>query len=164
MKTLFRPLRLLIVCLTLAGLVLAACAPAPTAQPTSGVDAIVIYTFAALTNEAKATMQAPPQPTATLALAATEAPPTIVPAASACTDSAELISEEPLDNAVFHPGDKITKRWTLKNIGTCAWNNYRFEFDGKEMGGNSSTLVNQVAPGQTIDLYAYLTAPGTPGT
>ena len=30
--------------------------------------------------------------------------------------------------------------------------------------GNASTAANQVAPGQTIDLYAYPTAPGVAGT
>ena len=144
-----------------AGLVIASCTPEQSAQPTQNVDAI--YTLAALTNEA----QQPTQtllPTVTSTPTATEVPPTAVPARATCTDSAELVSEDPLDNAAFKPGDKITKTWSLKNMGTCVWNNYRFVFDGKEMGGNSNAPVNQIAPGQTITFYAYVAAPLTGAT
>ena len=150
----------------IAGLILAACAPAkPAQQPTQDVGAIVASTLAAMTIESIESMQAPPLPSATVVPAATQELPTLaVTTAAGCTDNAELISEDPADNTVFQPGDKIAKRWTLKNIGTCVWDNYRFEFDGKEMGGNSSTPVNQVAPGQSIDLYAYAHAPLVAGT
>jgi len=167
MNATFRSFRLTAVFLMLAALVLSACAPAQATQSPPNVDEIVIYTFAALTNEAKTTQQAPPPllPSATLAPADTQALPTVVvPTVGGCTDSAELVSEEPQDNAVFKPGEKVTKRWTLKNAGTCVWNGYRFEFDGQAMGGNATTYVNQIAPGQTIDLYAYPTAPGATGT
>jgi hypothetical protein len=90
--------------------------------------------------------------------------PTAQPPTSSCTDSAELMGEEPLDNAVFKPGEKITKRWDLKNTGTCTWVNYRFAFDGRSMGGNSTTAVDQVIPGQIIQLFAYPVAPAKEGT
>ena len=160
MNTKHRTLFSWLVLLMVASLILTACGP--SAQPTLDVNAI--YTSAALTNQAQLPTAAPAQPTATSAPAATAVPPTVAPPVAACTDSAELVSEDPLDNAVFKPGDKITKRWTLKNTGTCVWNNYRLEFDGKQMGGNTSTLVNQINPSQTIDLYAYPIAPPVPGT
>jgi hypothetical protein len=153
-----------LVLLIIASLTLAACSPSaqPPAQPTLDVNAI--YTSAALTMQAKAPTQAPALPTATSAPAATAVLPTVAPPTAACTDSAELVSEDPLDNAVFKPGEKITKRWTLKNTGTCVWTNYRFEFDGQAMGANSTTPVNQIAPGQSIDLFAYPVAPAAAGT
>ena len=137
------------------GLVIASCTPEQPAQPTQNAD--TIYTLAALTNEAQQSTQTP-LPTVTSVPTASEVPPTATPVRAVCTDSAELVNEDPLDNAAFKPGDKITKTWSLKNIGTCIWNNYRFVFDGKEMGGNSNAPVNQIAPGQTVDIYAYVVA------
>lgn len=103
-----------------------------------------------------------PAPMPTAAEQPTEQPTIAAPVG--CADGAELVSEDPLDNATFKPGDKITKRWTLKNTGTCTWTNYRFAFDGQAMGGNASTPVNQIEPGQTIDLFAYPVAPAAAGT
>ena len=63
------------------------------------------------------------------------------------------------------PGQTFTKKWRLKNIGTCAWNGYTLIFDsGDQMGGPASKAIATVNPGQEIDLEVDLTAPNSAGS
>ena len=70
---------------------------------------------------------------------------------------------------VMTPGQQFTKRWRVRNSGTCAWEpTFQLKFvsgnrAGADMGGVAVTVGKQVAPGQTVDLAAPLRAPITPG-
>ncbi len=82
-------------------------------------------------------------------------------------NKAQLVSENPVDDAVYEPGDTFTKTWRFKNIGTCTWNtNYKLVFvSGNAMGGTASkNLTSSVAPGETVDISVNLTAPSSSGT
>lgn len=68
------------------------------------------------------------------------------------------------DGTILTPGTAFTKKWRLKNIGSCAWNGFSMAFDsGDAMGGPASKPVAAVNPGQEVDLEINLTAPATVG-
>lgn len=69
------------------------------------------------------------------------------------------------DGTVMTPGQAFTKKWRIKNIGSCAWNGYTLAFDsGEAMGAVSSKPIPAVSPGQEIDLEINFTAPAVPNT
>src|SRR5689334_13983112 len=108
-------------------------------------------------------------PTITLTPAATFTPfPTLAvntntPAATATSNCnvAEFLTDVTIpDGTILAPGAAFTKKWRLKNIGSCAWNGFSMAFDsGDAMGGPASKPVGAVNPGQEIDLEVNLTAP-----
>ena len=78
------------------------------------------------------------------------------------------------DGTSVAPSKAFTKKWRIKNIGTCTWTaSYELVFDkGDKMGGpdtvpfDKATTLNPfapVAPGQTVDVFVDLTAPSTAG-
>ncbi len=68
------------------------------------------------------------------------------------------------DGTLMTPGQAFTKKWRIKNIGTCAWSGFLLVFDsGDSMGGPASKAISTVSPGQEVDLEVNLTAPATPG-
>ncbi|MEZ4517593.1 MAG: NBR1-Ig-like domain-containing protein [Chloroflexota bacterium] len=89
-------------------------------------------------------------------------------AAEDCVNSFEYVQDLTVpDDTVFPPGAEFTAAWRLRNNGTCPWTEgYSVAFVG---GDSMSTevrfpLPNVVAPGQTVDASAILTAPSEPGT
>ena len=65
------------------------------------------------------------------------------------------------------PGDPFTKTWTVRNTGSCNWDEgYQVEFDyGAQMGAPASFIVPEtVYPGFDVDLSVDLVAPMTEGT
>ncbi|MEW5938761.1 MAG: NBR1-Ig-like domain-containing protein [Chloroflexota bacterium] len=103
----------------------------------------------------------PPTPTPTITPTAT-----VTPAPSAC-DKAEFVADVTVpDGTTFAPGQTFTKTWRLKNVGSCTWTtSYSLAFtSGEQMGAAASyPLPVNVAPGQTVDVSAYMTAPATAG-
>lgn len=68
------------------------------------------------------------------------------------------------DGTIFTPNTAFTKKWRLKNVGSCAWNGFSIAFDsGDSMGGPATKPVAAVNPGQEVDLEVNLTAPATVG-
>lgn len=68
------------------------------------------------------------------------------------------------DGTVVTPSQAFTKKWRIKNIGTCAWTGFSLVFDsGESMGGPATKAISTVNPGQEIDLEVNLTAPATVG-
>ncbi len=68
------------------------------------------------------------------------------------------------DGTVMTPSQAFTKKWRIKNIGTCAWTGFSLVFDsGESMGGSATKAISTVNPGQEIDLEINLTAPATVG-
>lgn len=82
-------------------------------------------------------------------------------------NKAKFIAENIPDDKQYDPGDPFIKTWTIRNDGTCTWDEtYRVVFnDGDRMSGESSfNLDRKVKPGETIDISVNLTAPAKPGT
>jgi hypothetical protein len=106
---------------------------------------------------------------------ATAATPT-VKATSVPTSQAKLCDQAapgvPIDVTVpddtkMQPGQAFTKTWRLQNTGTCTWTkDYSMAvFSGEAMNAPSVVMMpSNVAPGQTVDISADLTAPNTAGT
>ncbi len=69
------------------------------------------------------------------------------------------------DGTLMKPGETFTKKWRIRNVGSCAWNGYSMVFDsGDSMGGPATTAIPAVNPNQEVDLSVNLTAPSAPGT
>lgn len=92
---------------------------------------------------------------------------TNTPAATATSNCnvAQFLTDVTIpDGTILAPGASFTKKWRLKNIGSCAWNGFSMAFDsGDSMGGPASKAVAAVNPGQEVDLEVSLTAPTTVG-
>ena len=108
----------------------------------------------------------PVGPAPTLPPTLTPTPTPTLPPATSC-DQAEFVADVTVpDGSTFAAGQAFTKTWRLKNVGTCTWTpSYSLAFvSGELMGGAaSSALPTTVAPGQTVDVSAYLAAPSTSG-
>jgi hypothetical protein len=92
---------------------------------------------------------------------------TNTPIATATTNCnvAQFITDVTIpDGTVVTPNQAFTKKWRIKNIGTCTWTGFSMVFDsGDAMGGPASKAISTLNPGQEIDLEVNLTAPATPG-
>lgn len=76
---------------------------------------------------------------------------------------AGFVSETIPDGTDFDPGESFTKTWTLKNTGSCTWNqDYDVVFyDGYAMNAPAAKQLTTgtVAPGQSITISLDLKAP-----
>jgi len=74
------------------------------------------------------------------------------------------------DGTILAPGATFTKRWRLKNVGSCAWSpTYQVVFfSGEQLGAPVSIPFprspRSVPPGGTLDVSINLTAPSVAGT
>ena len=155
--------------LTIFALLLGAC-NLPSGEDSQGEE--VELTFAAQTVEALLS-QTPLVTNTPLPEAATSTP-TLLPVSTSTSiasptptcNLAQFITDVNIpDGTEMTPGQTFTKKWRLKNIGTCAWNGYTLIFDsGDQMGGPASKAIASVNPGQEIDLEVDLTAPNSAGS
>jgi len=90
---------------------------------------------------------------------------TPAPTATPVCPQAQFVTDVTIsDGTVMTPGQSFTKKWRIKNTGTCAWNGYTLVFDsGDAMGGPASQPIGAVNPGQEIDIEVNLTAPASAG-
>ena len=133
-------------------------------------EAELASTFAAQTVEAL--LQASPTAANISTTTATLTPvplptntPVPSPTATPVCPQAQFITDVTVpDGTVMTPGQTFTKKWRLKNTGTCAWNGYTLVFDsGDAMGGPATQPVGAVNPGQEIDIEVNMTAPASAG-
>lgn len=161
-------------------LLIAACTPAPPAEPT--LDANEIFTQAAITVSAKLTStalamptetptataqptntQAPPTATATTPLIGqvTGTPPTMTLAPN--PNKMEFLGDVTIpDGQIIPAGSKFVKTWRVKNIGTTTWTeNFRLRhWAGERYGAATSILLGkEVKPGETTEISIEFTAP-----
>jgi hypothetical protein len=62
------------------------------------------------------------------------------------------------------PGQAFTKKWRMRNIGSCSWTGFSLVFDsGDAMGGPATKAISTISTGQEVDLEVNLTAPAAPG-
>jgi len=155
-----------------AMLLLSAC-NLPSSNPEDNTSA----TSAALTVEALLSATAPvgggttSTPSITPPATITLPPPppafTSTPSATATSNCnvAQFVADVTIpDGTAMTPSQAFTKKWRIKNIGSCAWNGYSMVFDsGDAMGGPASKPIAAVNPGQEVDLEVSLTAPASAG-
>lgn len=125
-------------------------------------------TVEALLSATPASGTATPSVTPLPALATlTPIPLTNTPAATATSNCnvAQFVTDVTIpDGTIMTPGQAFTKKWRIKNIGSCAWSGYLMLFDsGDSMGGPTSKSISALNPGQEVDLEVSLTAPATAG-
>ena len=88
--------------------------------------------------------------------------------AADCTNSIEFVQDLNIpDDTAFTPGAEFTKRWQLRNNGTCIWTtDYSVVFVGGDLMGAQEviTLTKAVAPDQPVEIAVDMVAPETPGT
>ena len=177
MKTKY--LALLLVC----GLLLAACGPSDTGEPTPDVAAI--RTSAASTVEAKytltsaaftPTLQPSPTETSESDATATVTEPTGEVVTNAEGTPVELcdslgydlttIDVNVPDNTVMSPGQDFIKTWRVQNTGACPWGaGYVLTYAGysDRMSGQFIAMEEVVQPGQEVELSVQFKAPAQAG-
>jgi hypothetical protein len=85
-----------------------------------------------------------------------------------CSNSFELLEDINVpDDTVFAPAEEFTKRWRLRNNGTCPWStDYAVLFVGGDQiaAEESISLTQSIAISQTLDVAVDMIAPDEPGT
>lgn len=102
--------------------------------------------------------------------------PTATPGPPPCIHGMAYVADLNYDDKnmksppVMAPGQQFTKRWRVRNSGTCAWEpTFQLAFvggnrSGADMGGTSVPVGRRVEPGQTADIAVVLRAPRDYGT
>ncbi|MBC7251155.1 MAG: hypothetical protein H5T62_12820 [Anaerolineae bacterium] len=113
-----------------------------------------------------------PLPTATPAPAATPEEnitpvPTQTPQEGECVYDAAFLADVTVpDDTEFTSGTAFDKVWRYQNNGTCPWPKgtaYAF-IGGDKMGAPNIVPVDEIAPGQIIEITVTMTAPTVPAT
>lgn len=102
-----------------------------------------------------------PSPTPTATPTATPTPDLTATALAACIFDVVIINDPPVRPAILTPGQQFTKRWTLRNSGTCQWpEGITLVFvSGDELEVVARTQIGLLAPGESIDVQITLQAP-----
>ncbi len=169
MKSKLRFFNLLII----LALFLSACnLPSKTDQEEQMSQTAVAQTVEALLSATPASGSAPipsvtPLPSVPTLTAIPVVVNTTTPVATPTTNCnvAQFITDVTIpDGTVMTPSQAFTKKWRIKNIGSCAWNGFTLVFDsGDAMGGPATKPISALNPGQEVDLEVALTAPATAG-
>jgi hypothetical protein len=131
----------------------------------------VLYTAAALTQQASGTRAGTPTPVGT----ATNPFPTlsvVTPTRTSaplilCNAAAFVTDVTISDGTTVGAGEDFTKTWRVRNVGTCSWSpSYALVFtSGDRLSAPSSVgMPGYVNPGQFIDLSVDMTAPDNNGS
>lgn len=95
-------------------------------------------------------------------------PPTTAPAVVPCNAAQFVEDVNYPDGTDVLIGTPITKRWRLKNIGTCTWTtDYLLVFDGgDQMGAPDEQQLKDksVAPGEEVTIAVDMKVPSEKGT
>jgi hypothetical protein len=91
---------------------------------------------------------------------------TPIPTATTNCNMAQFVTDVTVpDGTIMTPSQTFTKKWRIKNIGSCTWTGFSMVFDnGESMGAPASQAISTLNPGQEIDLEVNLTAPATVGS
>ena len=85
-----------------------------------------------------------------------------------CSNSFEFVEDLNIpDDTQFSPGETFTKRWRLRNNGTCPWSTeYSIVFvGGDQMSAEELIpLIQPVSVGQAMEVAVPMIAPDEPGT
>ena len=159
------------VIMLMVGLACNMLAPANPSTPDPFATLNVLYTAAALTEQASGTQAI----TATPAVTATNPFPTFAVVTPSHTsaplvlcNAAAFIDDVSIDDGtILGAGDDFTKTWRVRNVGSCSWStSYALVFvSGDRLNAPSSVgMPGYVAPGQYIDLSVDMSAPDNNGS
>jgi len=155
-------------------------APLPAVTSIPDLNA-TISAFVQQTMEAQVPTQSPATATS-LPATATSLPPTATqtadeqppatsaPAVSGCRDSAQYIGDDGIDGTTYAPNTPFTKTWTVKNTGSCYWDDtYIVSYkSGAIMSQQPGYFIvhkgQTVAPGQLVNISIGMTSPVDDGT
>ena len=138
-------------------------APLPTGD-INVVSTAVVQTIQAQAPTQAAATATPVPPTATQT-EVSQPTATYVPDVMECQDSAQYISDDGLDGTTYTPNTPFTKTWTVKNAGSCTWDDtYLVAYiSGATMTQQPGYFIvpqgGTVAPGHTVDISIGMTAP-----
>ncbi|HEC34263.1 MAG TPA: hypothetical protein ENI37_06050 [Chloroflexi bacterium] len=140
----------------------------PTVAGTATPD-MVATRLAATLAAVQATLEAPtptPTTTPTSTPTSTPTPDLTATAAAACAFGVELVEDVPIRPSVLTPRQAFTKRWIVRNSGTCPWReDFALVFvSGERMGGPEALEVEPVEPGEEWEVVLELEAPAVYGT
>jgi Ig-like domain from next to BRCA1 gene/Beta/Gamma crystallin len=97
-----------------------------------------------------------------------QAPPTTPPQSTGVDKSKYLYDINFQDGSKVSPGQTLTKKWRMKNIGTSSWGSgYQLCFrSGYQLGSSVCTAISTTSPGQETDINLLLNIPANlrPGT
>ena len=188
-----KPIRQVILSVSLILVLLAACAPAPAPTPDTDQINSQIATSVALTvaSQNLDTAEAQPQATETPLPTATQVAvdtPTAVPALDTPTAlplpttvssggggggtttkpeySCDAINRRPRDNSIYKPGDRVDIKWTIINNGTKALRaglDLKFS-NGTKLMADQIVELPALKPGDSFDVGFDAVAPSKPGT
>ncbi len=142
--------------------------PAGTPAPTPTPDLTATYEaeatqFAVWMANYIATMGVTPtpSPTPTATPTATPTPDLTTTALAACVFDVVIVNNPPVRPAILAPGQQFTKRWTLRNSGTCPWpEGVTLVFvSGDELEVIARTEIASLAPGESTEVQITLQAP-----
>jgi hypothetical protein len=90
---------------------------------------------------------------------------TPAPTATTNCNLAQFVTDVTVpDGTVMTPSQAFTKKWRVRNIGSCTWTGFSLVFDsGDAMGGPATKAISTLNPGQEVDLEVNLTAPAATG-
>jgi len=90
--------------------------------------------------------------------------PTSASSPGLCTDAMQFLADVTVpDGTAFSPGERFTKIWRARNVGTCDWTGYRVVFvDGDSMGAVDGPLPITPA-GQAVEVSFDMVALDQPG-
>ena len=173
-------------------MVLSACGPSETPEPTPDMNALftqvagtiaVEYTQTALampvaTNTPEPTFTPLASPTISQPLIITTptvvasptlifltAAPTFSATANGCYDAALVTDVTIPAGTKFDPGAKFEKTWRLSNTGTCDWTtDFKLTYVGGDIFGSDTTKIRGRVPvGNTKDISLQMVAPASSG-
>lgn len=143
----------------------------------SGSDQAKIATAVALTVAARDVLptETPTPPVVETAEAAVPTEPSATPTATlpaaggptAGCLKANLLGETIPDDTILKPGETFIKKWTVKNSGTCTWDQtYKLVFWGGDLMGGAYVYNFPVVavPDQIVEIPIVLYAPEQPGS
>lgn len=168
--------KILIFCLLL--ITMAACVSEPTPTESPILDATALYLTAiyqvtldaALVDDAVSTQTLPSLVTSTsIPTIDRTRPPVHSPTpADSCNQAAagNPFDVTVPDGTVMTPGESFSKTWRLKNVGSCTWTRlYAVTFYSSNSMNATQTnyLLQEVKPGDVIDVTVNMEAPQSPG-
>lgn len=142
-------------------------APLQTDKPTQDMKAIYTATVQIIQTQMPTQADATATPIAATATQAEVRQPsaTLKPATMGCQDAAQYLSDDGIDGSTFAPNTPFIKTWTVKNIGSCAWDERYLvsQISGAFMTQQPGYFIVQpgqtVAPGQTVNISIGMTSP-----
>ncbi len=137
---------------------------------TAEADLVEVTTTATPTATSTASLEptitSAPVITSSTPVAQSAAPYVYSASSDSCNDAVYVSDVTIPDGTILAPGEEFKKTWQFQNTGTCDWSeDYLLTFiSGDDMDGDTTTIDEGVASGDTDSISVWLVAPETTGT